>query len=367
MRKSIIAVAAAATAIAVAGGSVAYATKSKTVTLSVDGQVQKVHTFGSTVADALKAKKITVTDRDQVAPALDAKLQEGQEIAVQFARPLTVNADGKKKSFWTTEDTVSEALTELNLRYAAGAQLSTSRSASIGREGLALTVRTPKTVYFVRYGKTLPFKTTGTTVAEAIDHANVKVDGDDRVTPAVTTAIKSGTRIVIAKVDHKRSTKVVPVPFEKTETKSATLFVGDKKTTRPGVAGKRQVQLVLSFVSGKLVATREVSSKILVKPVAELVTVGTKPKPEETDPVIGGTAAWDRIAECESGGNWATNTGNGYYGGLQFSHSTWLNYGGGKYANNAHLASKAQQIAIAEKVRDAEGGYGAWPVCGKRA
>ncbi|MFC0627799.1 ubiquitin-like domain-containing protein [Kribbella deserti] len=367
MRKSIIAAVAVTAAIAVAGGSVAYATKSKTVTLSVDGQVQKVHTFGSTVADALKAKNITISDRDSVAPALDAKLQEGQEIAVQFARPLTVNADGQKKSFWTTQDSVSEALTDLGLRYDSSAQFSTSRSAAIGREGLELTVRTPKTVYFVRYGKALPFKTTGATVAEAIDHANVKVDGDDRITPALTTAIKSGSRIIIAKVDHKRRTKVLPIPFEKTETKSATMLEGEKKTTREGVAGKREVQYVLSFLNGKLVATKELKSKVLVKPVTELVTVGTKPKPDEPDPEIGSTGAWDRIAECESGGNWKANTGNGYYGGLQFSHSTWLNYGGGKYANNAHQASKAQQIAIAEKVRAAEGGYRAWPHCGKRA
>jgi uncharacterized protein YabE (DUF348 family) len=370
VRKSIIAAVAATAALIVVGGSVAYAAKSKTVTLSVDGQVQKVHTFGSTVSDALKAKNIAVGERDVVAPSLDSKLQEGQEIAVRFARPLTVNADGTKRSFWTTQDSVNEALTDLGLRY-DGAQLSTSRSAEIGREGLVLTVKTPKVVYFVRYGRALPFKTTGVTVAEAIQQAKVRVDGNDKVSPAMSAAIKNGSRIVIAKVDYRNTTRTVAVPFEVKETKSATLLVGEKKTTREGVAGKRQVQYVLSFVNGKLVATKVIGNKVLVPPVTELVTVGTKPKPEpEPEPVaptIGDTSAWDRIAECESGGNWSINTGNGYYGGLQFSHSTWINYGGGQYAENAHLATKAQQIAIAEKVRDAEGGYGAWPVCGSRA
>jgi LysM repeat protein len=73
---------------------------------------------------------------------------------------------------------------------------------------------------------------------------------------------------------------------------------------------------------------------------------------------------WDGVARCESSGNWAINTGNGYYGGLQFSYSTWLAYGGGAYARRADLASKAQQIVIAERTLRGQG-IGAWPVCGR--
>ncbi|OII65112.1 transglycosylase family protein [Streptomyces sp. CC77] len=75
------------------------------------------------------------------------------------------------------------------------------------------------------------------------------------------------------------------------------------------------------------------------------------------------SAEWDRVAQCESGGNWSINTGNGYYGGLQFSASTWAAYGGTKYAPTANLASKSQQIEIAEKVLAGQG-KGAWPHCG---
>ncbi|GGW15357.1 transglycosylase [Streptomyces capoamus] len=75
------------------------------------------------------------------------------------------------------------------------------------------------------------------------------------------------------------------------------------------------------------------------------------------------SAEWDQVAQCESGGNWSINTGNGYYGGLQFSASTWAAYGGTAYAPQANQASKAQQIAVAEKVLAAQG-KGAWPVCG---
>ncbi|MFF7972952.1 transglycosylase family protein [Streptomyces sp. NPDC007905] len=75
---------------------------------------------------------------------------------------------------------------------------------------------------------------------------------------------------------------------------------------------------------------------------------------------------WDRIAQCESGGNWHINTGNGYYGGLQFSAGTWRAYGGTAYAPTADQASRSAQIAVAGKVQSAQG-WGAWPVCSARA
>ncbi|MFI9648932.1 transglycosylase family protein [Streptomyces sp. NPDC052040] len=75
------------------------------------------------------------------------------------------------------------------------------------------------------------------------------------------------------------------------------------------------------------------------------------------------SSQWDAVAQCESGGNWSINTGNGFYGGLQFTNSTWAAYGGSAYAARADLASKSEQISVAEKVLAGQG-KGAWPVCG---
>lgn len=74
---------------------------------------------------------------------------------------------------------------------------------------------------------------------------------------------------------------------------------------------------------------------------------------------------WDRLAQCEAGGNWAINTGNGYHGGLQFSPSTWNAYGGQEFAPYAHQASREQQIAVGERVLAGQG-WGAWPSCSSR-
>lgn len=380
MRKSIIVAVGATAAFAVAGGSVAYAAKSKTVSVSVDGQVQKVHTFGSTVADALKAEKVQVGEHDVVAPAPDSKLKDGQEIAVQYGRQLTVDADGTKKAYWTTADTVSEALADLGLRYDTGAVFSTSRSAPLGRQGLELVVKTPKTVQIVRQGKVATIKSMAATVGEALTAAKIVWDRDDRISPAAATVLKPGVnRVGYVKVDVKKVTKTEAIAHGTAETKSAALEVGTTKTAAKGVNGAKSVTYVFTYLDGKLTTAKVLTSKLVTAPVDEKVLVGTKPKPAPpatdptptptptTPPSSGGTSAWDRIAECESGGNWAANTGNGYYGGLQFDHGTWAAYGGTAYATNANGASKAQQIAIAEKVKADRGGYGAWPVCGQKA
>ncbi|HEY7361656.1 MAG TPA: transglycosylase family protein [Streptosporangiaceae bacterium] len=80
-------------------------------------------------------------------------------------------------------------------------------------------------------------------------------------------------------------------------------------------------------------------------------------------PAPSGGVNWSAVAACESGGNWGINTGNGFYGGLQFTEGTWLANGGGQYAPSANLASPSEQIAVAERVLASQG-IGAWPVCG---
>ena len=76
-------------------------------------------------------------------------------------------------------------------------------------------------------------------------------------------------------------------------------------------------------------------------------------------------SVWDSLAQCESGGNWHIDTGNGYYGGLQFLPSTWLGFGGGEFAPRADLATREQQITVAERVLAVQG-WGAWPACSTR-
>lgn len=96
-----------------------------------------------------------------------------------------------------------------------------------------------------------------------------------------------------------------------------------------------------------------------------LVLVGNAPVVMSGSAEAASLRTWDRLAQCESGGDWHINTGNGFYGGLQFTSSTWRGFGGRQYAPNAHQASRTEQIRIAERVKRVQG-WGAWPVCSRK-
>ena len=114
---------------------------------------------------------------------------------------------------------------------------------------------------------------------------------------------------------------------------------------------------------------RAAQAAIPAPPPAPAAVSVTQPSPpaaasvSTAAPASSGGANWSAIAACESGGNWSASTGNGFYGGLQFTEQTWLGYGGGQYASSANQATKAQQIAVAERVLAGQG-IGAWPTCG---
>ena len=113
------------------------------------------------------------------------------------------------------------------------------------------------------------------------------------------------------------------------------------------------------FGVGNFVARSTAGATVIALPIVGMTALTTGTADAAT------VSQWDNVARCESGGNWHINTGNGYYGGLQFAQGTWVGHGGQNYASRADLATKSEQIAIAEKVL-ARQGWGAWPVCSQR-
>ncbi|MGH3359237.1 MAG: ubiquitin-like domain-containing protein, partial [Nocardioidaceae bacterium] len=148
---------------ALVGGTVAFVAFNKTVTLSVDGEEQQVRTFGDTVDDVLESEDIDLGSHDVVAPGEDTQISDGAHIAVKYGRLLSVEIDGEMEKYWVTSTTVDAALDEIGIR-AAGAELSTSRSTPIGREGLDLTLEHPKKLRVVADGESQRMKTSASTV-----------------------------------------------------------------------------------------------------------------------------------------------------------------------------------------------------------
>jgi resuscitation-promoting factor RpfB len=317
----------------------------------------------------LEDEGIEVGAHDVVAPELDTEVDEGTRIAVRFGRPLDVNLDGEETRHWVTATDVTTALDQIGLRV-DGANLSTSRGAPIDRSGMALTIATPKKLTFAIAGeKPKVRKVAALTVREALQMRDVKVDKDDEVRPRLGKELDGGEKITVTKVRVvKKPVKNEVIPFATQTSSDDSMYEGDEEVTREGRAGHRDVTYRLRFENGKLVARKVLEVSGVVNPVAKLVKVGTKePEPEPApEPATtsanfaSGSSVWDSLAGCESGGNWAINTGNGYYGGLQFNLGTWQAYGGSGLPSDN---SREAQIAVAERLRAATGGYGSWPHC----
>ena len=360
MRKIIPVVAAGATALALAGTTFGYANLNKAVTLSVDGQTTDVRTAANTVGAVLESRGIEVNSHDVVAPSVNTKVQDGTRIAVKFGRQVTFTVDGAAQTIWTTAVTVDDALNALSVDL-AGAELSTSRGSAIGRQGLTIVIATQKKIIIVDAGKKRTITTTGQTLADALAAAKIKVDEDDKLSATPDTRLVDGKKFTFTQVDVSSKTKRIKVDFDTVRKKSSKLKKGVTKIDTEGVRGVRAITYELVRHNGKIVKRVKIKSRLLSKPKSEVILVGTK---KTTTSKSSGSSTpsgsvWDKLAKCESGGNWSINTGNGYYGGLQFSLSTWRAYGGSGLPSNA---SREQQIAIAKKLQ-ADAGWGAWPAC----
>lgn len=353
--------------LAVAGTTAGYAALNKSVTLSLDGRSQTVTALGGTVGDVLDSEGITLAEHDVVAPGLDEKVTDGSRITVRFGRPLELSVDGNEQTYWVTSTKVAAALGEIGRRF-AGADLSTSRGGSIDREGLSLEVVTPKTLRVkIADRRWVKREITALTVEDALDELKVKVDKQDKTRPGLGHKLTDGDKIVFTdlRVVKKRVAREA-LDFGTVRQSDSSLLEGRSTVARSGSEGVRDVTYRLVYRNGDLADRKLLRQKVLRAPVDEIIKVGTKqaPAPAPAAPAANyasGSSVWDQIAACESGGNWATNTGNGYYGGLQFNLGTWQSYGG---VSRPDLTSREYQISIAEKVRAASGGYGAWPHCG---
>lgn len=369
--------AATGAAVVLTSGAVGATQLDKSVNLSVDGAASSAHVFASTVGDVLDKQGISVKPGDVVVPAVDAPVHDGDSITVKYSRLLKLTVDGKTRELRTTETTVDGALLALGVR-GEGARLSVSRSQTIGRQGLAVTVVTPKAVALTVDGKTVTKTIAAATVGEALTQLDVRLGKADKVNPPVTTPLTTGTKIAVQRVQTKDQQVTRPIAFGTTKKPTGDLYTDQTKVAQAGVAGVRTVTVRTNVVDGKVVSTTEIASKVTKAPVQRIVLVGTKtrpapapaPKPAAAPAPTGGSssgagldlsraAMWDSIAQCESTGNWHINTGNGYYGGLQFLTSTWLAYGGGDFASRADLASREQQITVANRVY-ADNGISQW-------
>ncbi|WP_033441223.1 resuscitation-promoting factor [Saccharothrix sp. NRRL B-16314] len=341
--------------VTVSGGGATAIAMDKSVTVDVDGEAKTVRTYESTVGEILADEGITIGEHDALSPSPQAKVGDGGKISLDRGRLVKMTVDGEQREGWVRSVTVDEALDQLQVQD-DGAWLSHDRGMDVPLEGIALEVKSLKTVT-VYDGGNAPrqVRTTAVTVDELLKAENLSLGPDDQLGTALDLKVTNGAEVHITRtgVSVVNATEAIQPPVE--EVTDDTMMKGQKEVLEPGVPGEQIVTYRVTVKNGAEVGREKLGAKVTKEPVAKKVKVGTKLPPDGE--------VWDRLAYCEATGNWAINTGNGYYGGLQFNKGTWDAYGGSQYAAYPHQASREQQIAIATKLRDARGGYSAWPHC----
>ncbi|WP_037346738.1 resuscitation-promoting factor [Sciscionella sediminilitoris] len=344
-----------------AGGGAAAATMNKTVNLNVDGKTKTVHTFADNVEGVLESEGLKAGPHDTLSPSPNASVSDGGTVTLDRGRQLSVTVDGVQQQHWVHAESVGQALQDLQIN-TNNAWISTRPDSQIPLGGQNIEVKTLKAIQILDgANKPRMVDTHAVTVGELLKSLNLPLGPKDTVSPGADVKLTNGSQVMISRSGVKviNQNEDIDPPVQKVDDDS--MYEGEQKVTDPGTPGKQIVTYRITDVNGKETKREQLGVKKVSDPKPKVIHVGTKKKPE---PSISNGALWDRIAQCESSGNWSANTGNGYYGGLQFNTPTWQSNGGGKYAPRADQASKAQQIDIANKVKAARG-LQPWECAGK--
>lgn len=335
--------------IVVTGGTTAYGVLSKTVDLTIDGKTETIRTFGKDVQDVLESKGVSVDTNDRVSPAANTTISDGDGIHVKYARPMSLSVDGVTTQKWIYETTVADALESAGVEPERGAYLSDKMKSDIPRSGLDLVVSNPKDLKIKADGETKELRTAAPTVDSVLKEAAVEVDQDDEVKPGKDALVTEDLKLKVVRIETETKDEEVPVDFKIEVREDSDMLKGEEKIIRAGEKGKTRENVTVTTADGKI-RDREVhDSTVLSEPVTQIEEHGTKSLP----------GVWDQLAKCESGGNWQTNSGNGFYGGLQFSASTWRGVGG---SGLPHQNGREEQIKRGMILQE-RSGWGQWPAC----
>jgi uncharacterized protein YabE (DUF348 family) len=364
IRKPILLGAAAALCLLTVGGGTmtaandgaAVAAPSKTVTIVVDGQAEKISTVADSVSGALAAAGITPAGHDSLAPGGQAPISNGSTIVLNRGRQLTLTIDGQQRQIWTTARTVDEALAQWGPPTSDWLR-SANRSRAIPLTGLAVSGATLHTVAMSVAGTAAQsFTTPAKTVGDLLALQKITLGPLDRVSPPAGTKLSDGLVVTVDRVVISSATATVALrqPAAKTVT-DATIVRGSSKVAQQGKAGSQLITYQVTSVNGKQTAKKEQSRRTVVQPVGTITHIGTKSsftyvgsEVFTNDTSFG--VNWDGLAMCESTHNpQAINAdpvaGLPTYGMFQFDLPTWASVGG---SGNPIDASPEEQLMRAK-------------------
>jgi len=342
------------------GGSAAYFLAQKSVTLTVDGQSRQVSTYAGTAGEVLADEGLVPASHDVVLPAAGEPVGDGDTIVLNRARPLALTVDGVRSDVYTTALSVDGALHELGYR-ADELVLSASRSERLPLDGMDLAITTSKDVTLVADGQQRVVTTTAATAGDLLAEQGIALSATDRTSLYATQPLLDAMVLTVTRVQVTDVTEVRDIDFETVETPDPEALEGDRTVTTEGVEGQQTLTWRITVTDGVETGREQLGSVVSTAPVAEQVSVGTKPKPveqEESTAVVSADGLnWAALAQCESGGRPSAVSASGKYRGMyQFSQTTWNGVGG---SGDPAAASVAEQTMRAQMLY-ARSGAGQW-------
>lgn len=352
------------------GATTAFVAFNKTVSISVDGKSREVSTFARDVSAVLEAAGVEYGPKDLVVPGPGESLDGDSHIVVTHARKLRLTVNGKTSAVWVTANTVKEALHQLDVN-SRGAAVSASRSRRLPLSGMALNVRTPRTITIKVAGHKLTRETTAPTVRKALARTGIELGRHDKIDADQDARPRQGQVIEITQVLGAPEKRTVSLDYETVRKATPTMRKGDTNVVQEGREGAKKVTVATIVMNGKRVekviaknVTRDPRKRIIKYGTKERETASPSPDTDSSTPVVASASDlnWDALAECESGSDPnAVNPAGPYYGLYQFSASTWHSVGGEGVPTDA---SASQQTYRAQKLYT-RGGDEQWPVCGE--
>ncbi|NKX88672.1 resuscitation-promoting factor [Nocardia coubleae] len=331
----------------------------KTVAIVVDGERVELTTMSRDVRAILDDAGYELTEHDDVRPSAGTKVSDGATITLNRGREITVIVDGAERKVWTTGITAGEALAQMQIP--ADTHVVPTRTEKLPLAGAALSVYTPRTVTVVDGGgEPVDVRLAAPTVGDFLTAAGIPLKDQDFAEPAASTPLTGDMKVTVTRQRVEERTETLPLEPTEQVIEDVTMNMSRTVVENPGAPGLHEATFAVTMINGVEAHRVQTNSKVITPAQPKTIRKGAKPG-TEVPPVRDGDI-WDALAKCESTGNWSINTGNGYYGGIQFDQSTWERQGGLKYAPRADLATREEQIAIAEVTR-ARQGWGAWPAC----
>jgi resuscitation-promoting factor RpfB len=338
---------------------------SNQVEVRVDGEVVSLRTYASTVADVLDNLEVELGHGDELSHDVDAPLEGGMEIDIRRANTVEVYVDGiPAHRVVAPVNSVAGVLTEVGLGDIRdeGAEIVPHWTAPVA-DGDVINVWTPQEITVEVDGEQIQLASLVQDVDTLLTEQGIELGPDDLINVNVNAPLVFIDNITIQRVEEVEEVEEVVLEREEQRRETSDLNRGTTRVGAEGADGLREDTYLVTLIDGEEVERELISEEVVREPEPRVILVGTyEPPPPPPPPPPSSSSSsrsapsgvpsaddpvWGRLAQCESNGNWSANTGNGYYGGLQFHPQTWRSVGG---SGLPHEASRSEQIYRAQRL-----------------